>query len=175
MKYFNSLIIMLALVFALGGGPSIAMAQTPGDVAGDEADGEDEADGNFSRQIPEGLKAGLSEEELDGFQSRLDGAETPQERNEVRRELQRLSQERHLESIKERQEEKKGFFGGLMQKLGESAKARKESDARKSKERKEKGLSSGGGPGKSGGSGRGKSGGGGRGNSGGGGGGGRGK
>ncbi|MCK5167954.1 MAG: hypothetical protein KAQ66_11545 [Rhodospirillaceae bacterium] len=166
MKYINSLIAMLAIMFALGTAP--AMAQTTEEPAptiteedGEGTDGEagDEAetDGNFSRKIPEGLKEGLTEEEISEYQARLDGAETPQERNEVRREIQRMSVERRHEGIKARQEEKQGFFSGLMNKLGEGAKKRKESDAKAAKERKEKGLSEGGGNGggKSGGRGNG--------------------
>ena len=168
MRHISSLITMLALMLALGTAPA-AMAQTTdeqddgsifdavidavtggdgeegeggdGEEGTDGEEGDEESDGNFSRKIPEGLKEGLTEEEIADFQERLDAAETPQERNEVRREVQRTSIERRHEGIKERQEEKQGFFGGLMNKLGEGAKARKDSDARDEKTRKEKGLS----------------------------------
>lgn len=164
MKYINSLIAMLALMFAIGTTPAMAQTTDTDDggsiidaVTGGDEDGEDgesgdgetsegeeaETDGNFSRKIPEGLKEGLTEEEIADYQARLDAAETPQERNEVRREIQRTSVERRHEGIKERQEEKQGFFGGLMNKLGEGAKARKDSDASDEKTRKEKGLSKG--------------------------------
>jgi len=92
-------------------------AAVEGEPAGEEQVGEEQdAQGNFSRKIPEGLKANLSEEELADYQARLDEAATPQERNEVRRELQRMNQERHLEKVQVNKTEKakqKGFFESL--------------------------------------------------------------
>ncbi len=135
MKYINSPIAMLALMFALGTAPAMAQTTdgetksifdtiidtitgaapeddgttTDGAGEGDDTagEGEEEVDGNFSREIPEGLKKNLSDEDIAEYQARLDAAETPQERNEIRRELQRKAKESHLEKVQMKKEEKK--------------------------------------------------------------------
>ena len=157
MKNINSLLSAPIIVIALTLGANGASAQTATDgetqsildtiidtVTGATTDGntdgeetnvelepEDQVDGNFSRKIPEGLKNNLSDEEITEYQARLDAATTPQERNEIRRELQRKAKERHLEKVQVKKEEKKGFF----ETLNEGSKKRKESDARRDKER----------------------------------------
>lgn len=138
------LLPVAGVMMLLGGTP--ALAQTAEDPATDPALAEDvdtgETDGTatelasaeaapeeegllgtFSRMIPSGLKSYFSEEEEQGFQAALDEAATPQERNEVRRELQRLNQERHLEEkqamkqerhqIREQRREEKGLFASM--------------------------------------------------------------
>lgn len=77
----------------------------------DAVEDETEVEGEFSRKIPEGLKANLTEEELADYQARLDAALTPQERNAVRQELQKLNKERHLEQVQKNKP--KGFFESL--------------------------------------------------------------
>ena len=52
------------------------------------------AQSNFNRNIPQGLKGNLSEAEINAYQTRLDAAQTPQERNAIHQELQRAHQER---------------------------------------------------------------------------------
>ena len=99
----------------LGGTDTLAADTTPTDGT-DEATAETEPEGMFSRLIPSGLKAYFSEEEEAGYQARLDEAATPQERNEVRRELQRENQARHLEKVqatKREKHEEKGLFEAM--------------------------------------------------------------
>lgn len=139
------LLPVAGVLLVLGGTP--ALAQTAEDPATDPALAEDtdtgDTDGTdtelanaetgteegagllgtFSRMIPPGLKSYFSEEEAQDFQAALDDAATPQERNEVRRELQRLNQERHLEEkqamkqerhqVRERRQEQKGLFASM--------------------------------------------------------------
>lgn len=98
-------------------GPVDGMA-TFDTVAGGTAEAapETEPEGMFSRLIPSGLKAYFREEEEGDYQARLDEANTPQERNEIRRELQRQNQERHLEKVqatKREKQEAKGFFDAI--------------------------------------------------------------
>lgn len=77
----------------------------------EESDGE--VDGNFSRSIPQGLSANLSEEEIADYQAKLDAASTPQERNTIRQELQRLNQQRHVESVQGGKAQPQGFFAKM--------------------------------------------------------------
>lgn len=88
--------------------PIIAPALTAA-LAQDATDAATDAQGNFSRDIPKGLKSNLSEAEIDAYQKRLDAAQTPQERNAVHRELQRTNQERqqiHEPKVKPKKPEK---------------------------------------------------------------------
>lgn len=94
--------LMLAAAPILTLAPTAALAQDTTDAATD-------AQGNFSRDIPKGLKSNLSEAEIDAYQKRLDAAQTPQERNAVHRELQRTNQERqqiHEPKVKPKKPEK---------------------------------------------------------------------
>ena len=99
--------------------PVVESDATSEDAADGTADDTVDADGNFSRQIPEGLKANLTEQEIADYQARLDAAATPQERNTIRMELQRTNQERHLAKVQatkqEQQQNKpqKGFFENM--------------------------------------------------------------
>ncbi|MCR4378385.1 MAG: hypothetical protein NUV50_09890 [Rhodospirillales bacterium] len=120
-----------------------AVAQDATDPAPDGTASEDtDAQGNFSRNIPEGLKANLTEAEIAAYQARLDAAQTPQERNAIRQELQRTNQERHLAKVQANKQEQpqdksqKGFFENMRDdfkdvvsgKAAKDAKAAKASD-----------------------------------------------
>ena len=99
--------------------------------AGPTDESASEIEGNFSRSIPEGLKGNLSEEEVAGYQAQLDAAETPQERNAIRQELQRLSQERHVESVQEQKPaQNKGFFGNMANDFKDIISGKAASDAK---------------------------------------------
>jgi len=82
---------------------------------------EGDADGNFGRNIPDGLKDMLTEPEISAYQARLNTAATPQERNAIREELQRVNQQRHLSSVQNKkdplaqpeQPERKSFFARM--------------------------------------------------------------
>lgn len=83
----------------------------------------EEKGGLFSRLIPPGLKNYFNEEEEAEFQARLDAAETPQQRNEVRKELQQQNQTRHLGEVqankdlkqaeRKQRQESKGLFATM--------------------------------------------------------------
>lgn len=113
------LLPITAIALMLGTAPLAAQEATdptatdPVLESEDAVDGEDatEVEGEFSRKIPEGLKANLTEEELADYQAQLDAATTPQERNAVRQELQKLNKERHLEQVQKNKP--KGFFESL--------------------------------------------------------------
>ena len=143
-------IALMSLMFASAPIMTPALAQDAADPAvEDDAATEDAAneeptdvEGNFSRQIPEGLKANLTEQELADYQARLDAAQTPQERNTIRQELQRVNQERHLAKVqatKQQQQQdnpQKGLFENMRDdfkdvvsgKAAKDAKAAKASD-----------------------------------------------
>jgi len=82
---------------------------------------EGDADGNFGRNIPDGLKDMLTEPEISAYQARLNTAATPQERNAIREELQRVNQQRHLSGVQNKkgplaqpaQPERKSFFARM--------------------------------------------------------------
>jgi hypothetical protein len=99
--------------------PVVETDTTNDDAVDGTTDDAVDADGNFSRQIPEGLKANLTEQEIADYQARLDAAATPQERNTIRQELQRTNQERHLAKVQETKQEQqqnkpqKGFFESM--------------------------------------------------------------
>lgn len=89
----------------------LAAEPTPTDPS--EADGADDGDGNFSRAIPGGLATTLSDAERAAYQARLDDAQTPQDRNAVRQELQRQHRERHTEQVQAQKTERKGLFESM--------------------------------------------------------------
>ena len=112
----SRLLPIAAIALLLGTAPLAAQDATDPVLESEDAvegEGEDETEveGKFSRKIPEGLKANLTEEELADYQARLDAASTPQERNAVRQELQKLNKERHLEQVQKNKP--KGFFESL--------------------------------------------------------------
>src|SRR3989339_1152096 len=138
---------LAALMLATTPVMTAALAQDTTDAADDgtgDSTGDDglDAQGNFSRNIPEGLKANLTEQEIADYQARLDAAQTPQERNAIRMELQRTNQERHLAKVQAGKQEpqqnksQKGFFENMRDdfkdvvsgKAAKDAKAAKASD-----------------------------------------------
>lgn len=148
-----------AIALMLGTAPLAAQdatGTTPTDPvleSEDAVDGEDttEVEGEFSRKIPEGLKANLTEEELADYQARLDATTTPQERNAVRQELQSLNKERHLEQVQKNKP--KGFFESItadFKSLGNGKASSNKSSASGDKSSKGKSAGSGGGKDKGG-------------------------
>ena len=115
----RNLIPITALALILAVAPAAAQTTedpAPTDATGEATEGEStdgEAGGSFSRDIPEGLKATLTEEEISDYQAQLDAAETPQERNAIRQELQRISRERHVQSVQGEKAKPKGLFGNM--------------------------------------------------------------
>ena len=115
----RQIIPITAIALMLAAAPAVAQTveapnTTEADTSSDATDETTtETEGNFSRSIPGGLKGNLSEEEIADYQAQLDAAETPQERNAIRQELQRLNQERHVESVQEQKRAHKGFFANM--------------------------------------------------------------
>lgn len=119
----RQIIPIITITLMLAAGPAVAQtvedpnaidptAET--DVSSDATDETTtETEGNFSRSIPGGIKGNLSEEEISDYQAQLDAAETPQERNAIRQELQSLNQERHVASVQENKRAHKGFFESM--------------------------------------------------------------
>lgn len=131
---------LIGLTLAITPALAPALAQDATAPAANETTGDDtDAQGNFSRTIPEGLKAYLSDAEITDYQARLDAAQTPQERNTIRQELQRTNQERHLERVQANQQEQqqnkpqKGLFQSMRDDFSDivSGKAAKDAKAAK--------------------------------------------
>ena len=98
----------IALVLSMG--PAYAQTTSGSDdgaTVGDDGTTQTETDdggekqGFFSTIMPSGLLDYFSDEEKQSYQDRLDAAETPQERNAIRQELQRENQQRHLDKVQE--------------------------------------------------------------------------
>jgi hypothetical protein len=132
-------VTLIGLVLATS--PAFAQDNTdpvPNDTVSEDTD----ADGNFSRIIPEGLKTELTEQEIADFQARLNAAATPQERNAIRMELQRTNQERHQEKVQATQQkqpqnkQQKGFFGSMRDDFSDIVSGKASKDAKAAKDSK---------------------------------------